>query len=167
MRDSLSSALNRRKVYVKIKKQGGWLMKNVKRLRLWILLILIALAGTLSRLLPGGGDTSRIQHIVGESSIYSQGEIEEMMDIVEKTFRREFKGCSLTELKYDEDFSLKQSEDWAQQYQAEEAVVLLSSFEVDSGGGDGSLNPNSTYSRWMWVLTRDKGGDWELRTWGY
>lgn len=142
-------------------------MKDQKKLRLWILLILIALAGMFYQRLNGGGDVSRVQRIIGESSLYSQAEIEQMMDTVESAFRREFKGCTLTELEYDEEFSSKQSGDWAEQCQADEAAVLTSSFDVDGSGGDGSLNPNSTYSRWLWVLTRDEGEAWQLRTWGY
>lgn len=142
-------------------------MKDQKKLRLWLLLILIALAGMFSQRLMGGGDTRQTKRIIGESSLYSQAEIEQMMDTVESTFRREFKGCTLLELKYDEALSQKQSGDWAEQYQADEAAVLTSSFDVDGSGGDGSLNPNSTYSKWLWVLTRNGGGDWKLQTWGY
>lgn len=142
-------------------------MKNQKKLRLWLLLILIALAGMFSQRLMGGGDTSQTKRIIGESSLYSQAEIEQMMDTVESTFRREFKGCTLLELKYDEALSQKQSGDWAEQYQADEAAVLTSSFDVDGSGGDGSLNPNSTYSKWLWVLTRNGDGNWKLQTWGY
>lgn len=142
-------------------------MKDQKKLRLWLLLILIALAGMFSQRLMGGGDTSQTKRIIGESSLYSQAEIEQMMDTVESTFRREFKGCTLLELKYDEALSQKQSGDWAEQYQADEAAVLTSSFDVDGSGGDGSLNPNSTYSKWLWVLTRNGDGDWKLQTWGY
>ncbi len=142
-------------------------MKGQKKLRLWLLLILIALAGMFSQRLMGGGDTSQTKRIIGESSLYSQAEIEQMMDTVESTFRREFKGCTLLELKYDEALSQKQSGDWAEQYQADEAAVLTSSFDVDGSGGDGSLNPNTTYSKWLWVLTRNGDGNWKLQTWGY
>lgn len=142
-------------------------MKDQKKLRLWLLLILIALAGMFSQRLMGGGDTSQTKRIIGESSLYSQAEIEQMMDTVESTFRREFKGCTLLELKYDEALSQKQSGDWAEQYQADEAAVITSSFDVDGSGGDGSLNPNSTYSKWLWVLTRNGDGNWKLQTWGY
>ena len=142
-------------------------MKDKKKVRLWILLILIALAGMFSQRLLGGGDVSQVQRVIGESSLYSKADIEQMMDTVERTFRREFKGCTLLELKYDEAFSQKQSGDWAEQCRTDEAVVLTSSFQVDGSGGDGSLNPNSTYSKWMWVLTRNEGGDWKMQTWGY
>ena len=55
-------------------------MKDQKKLRLWLLLILIALAGMFSQRLMGGGDTSQTKRIIGESSLYSQAEIEQMMD---------------------------------------------------------------------------------------
>ena len=142
-------------------------MKNGNKVRLWILLALIALAGTFSARLLGGGNTASVTRITGESSLYTEAEISKMMDTVERAFRKEFRGCTLTELEYDEEFSLKQSEDWARQYEADEAVVLLSSFNVDGSGGDGSLKPNSSYSRWMWVLTRDGNGAWAWNTWGY
>lgn len=142
-------------------------MDKKMRLRLWVLLAVIALVGMLSQLLAGGGDTCSVQRIIGDSNIYTQREIEDMMDVVEQTFRREFKGCTMTKLEYDEEYSLKQRDDWAQQYQAEEAAVLRSSFDVDGRGGDGSLNPNSSYTKWLWILTRTGSGDWILQTWGY
>lgn len=46
-------------------------------------------------------------------------------------------------------------------------IVLLSSFDVDSSGGDGSLNPNSTYSDWKWILVRTDGGKWQHVDHGY
>ena len=56
---------------------------------------------------------------------------------------------------------------WAERYDADQAVVVTSDFDVDESGGDGSLNPNSTYSDWEWVLVRDEGGQWTVQTWGY
>ena len=46
-------------------------------------------------------------------------------------------------------------------------VVLLSSFTVDEHGGDGSLEPNHTYTRWGWYLARKNGGKWNIVTCGY
>ena len=89
------------------------------------------------------------------------------MDVVKDYFKKEFRGCSLKKLNYDEEFSQSRSDAWAEQYGAEQAIVLTSTFYVSLFGGDGSLNPNSIYDNWQWVLTRDRGGEWELRTWGY
>ena len=49
----------------------------------------------------------------------------------------------------------------------DEGIVLLSSFTVDEHGGDGSLEPNGTYTRWSWYLARKNGGKWNIVTSGY
>ena len=142
-------------------------MERKQSAKLLILLVLIALAGMLTQRMLNGGNTRNVQRVIGESELYTQAEIGEMMDVVEREFRREFRGCALTELKYDEELSMRQSEDWAAQYAADEAVVLTSSFDVDGRGGDGSLNPNSSYTKWLWILTRSEDEGWILQTWGY
>ena len=114
-----------------------------------------------------GGDASEVQVITGESAIFTQREIEDAMEVAMNYFRKEFDGCTMIKITYDEERSCKAAMEWARQYGADKAIVLYSSFDVDASGSDGSLNPNSTYINWQWVLTRDAGGDWVLRTWGY
>lgn len=114
-----------------------------------------------------GGDASQVQVSTGESTIFTQREIEQAMEVAMNYFRKEFDGCTMTKIEYIEEKSCDAAAEWAQQYGAEEGIVLYSSFDVDASGGDGSLNPNSTYNNWRWVLTRDQGKDWVLRTWGY
>ena len=58
-------------------------------------------------------------------------------------------------------------QEFADRNNADEVIVLLSSFDVDSSGGDGSLNPNSTYNNWNWILVRTKGGKWQHIDHGY
>ena len=115
----------------------------------------------------GGGNISEVGRKMGESAHYSKAEIARAMDQVEDHFRNEFDGCKLLDLRYDEEKTRAEAEGWAQQYGADEAIVLYSDFEVDSSGGDGSLNPDSTYRNWKWVLIRNRREAWELITWGY
>ena len=135
-------------------------MKKIK-----VLLSLLLCAALLTAC--GGGDISEVGRQMGESARYSKAEISRAMDQVEDHFRNEFDGCKLLDLRYDEEKTQAEAEEWAQQYGADEAIVLLSDFEVDSSGGDGSLNPDSTYRNWKWILTRSGNGAWELKTWGY
>ena len=114
-----------------------------------------------------GGDISNVKRTIAASEVYSEQDINDAMNIVSKSFQRDFKGCTLTDLWYEEDISVSASDEWARQYDADEAIVLLSNFDVDSSGGDGSLNPNSTYTDWQWILVRNKGDGWKLKTWGY
>jgi hypothetical protein len=113
-----------------------------------------------------GGNTSSVNLTVSKSEIYSEQDITDAMDVVKLKFNKDFRGCKLTDLWYDEKRSVSSS-GWAAQYNADEAIVLLSNFNVGPSGGDGSLNPNSIYKGWNWILVRNKGSKWELKTWGY
>ena len=130
---------------------------------------LICLVCLFALLLTGcrGGDVSQVQMVTGQSEIFTQQEIEDAMEAAMNYFRKEFDGCTMSKIEYNEEKSAGTAAEWARQYGAEEGIVLYSSFDVDASGGDGSLNPNSTYTKWQWVLTRDTGGEWVLRTWGY
>ena len=101
------------------------------------------------------------------SEIYSDDDIEAAYQTVTYYFSDKFDGCTLTKIYYPGDTYADEFSEWAEQYDADEAIVLLSSFDVDASGGDGSLNANSTYDDWNWILIRNDGGDWELVDYGY
>ncbi len=134
---------------------------KTKRLFAFLFLILLPAA-----LFTGCGSTWGMQRDIGTSDRYSPAQLEAAMDVVARHFRRHFDGCTLTELRYDEAFSDRYAAEWAQQYDAKNAIVLLSSFDVGPTS-DGSLTPNQTYTRWQWILTSDIPGIWTLQTWGY
>ena len=112
-----------------------------------------------------GGKTAGLQRNIGAGEQYTAADIRSAMWAVEWNFRFNFPGCSLLELTYDEEFSAARSGEWAAQYGAEEAIVLTSGFEVGDNGPV-TLNPNSTYRNWQWILTRS-GGMWKLQDGGY
>ena len=114
-----------------------------------------------------GGDVSEVNTHNVNSEIYSQEDINDAIDTIKKEFKRNWEGCTLTEIYYAGDDSSKDHQDWADRNNADEVIVLLSSFDVDSSGGDGSLNPNSTYSDWSWILVRTNGGKWQHVDHGY
>ena len=104
--------------------------------------------------------------VIGEkSAIYTQTDIDEAMDVVLKEFRREFDGCTLIELGYAGDNTRSEQKVWAAQYNADECILLVCSFETDDTVGP--LNPNSVYENYKWVLTRSGGGKWAVQTCGY
>ncbi len=73
----------------------------------------------------------------------------------------------LTKLYYPGDTFADEFSEWAAQYEVDKAIVIYSSFDVDSSGGDGSLEPDSTYEDWKWVLVRNTDEEWEHATHGY
>ena len=112
-----------------------------------------------------GGRISNANVELGESSIYTEDEVGDAADIVLDYFAEEFEDCYLTDLWYDEAYSSERTEEWATQYGAEEAIVLLSNFYTGPYGTDG-FELNENYDNWQWILVRS-GGEWELKTWGY
>ena len=135
----------------------------MKKIRMLAFLLLWAVLLTAC-----GGDVSNVERSMSVSVLYSEEEISDAMDIVEAHFRKEFDGCRLKNLRYEEYGKyLTEQEEWARQYGEDEAIVFLSDFHVYEFGGDGSLNPNENYINWKWILTRSDGGAWTLRTWGY
>lgn len=112
-----------------------------------------------------GGNVENVRISEWEpSELYSDADIEAAMQAVEEYFSREFRGCTLTELSYPgDDYVTKYG--WAGEY--DEVIALLSSFDVDASGGDGSFNPNSTYTDWEWTFVRNAGGEWQHKDHGY
>ena len=101
------------------------------------------------------------------SEIYTDTEIEAAIKTVKEYFKKEFDGCTLTKVGYVGDTFADEFAERAEQYNADEAIILYSSFDVDSSGGDGSLNPNSTYDDWQWILIRNANGEWRHADHGY
>ena len=114
-----------------------------------------------------GGMVSDVKTHEVSSQLYSQAEIEAAMDVIKREFRRNWDGCTLTELFYAGDEDSKNSQGWADKYDADEAIVLMSSFDVDSSGPEQGLNPNYTYTEWHWILVRTAGGRWQHVSHGY
>lgn len=114
-----------------------------------------------------GGNVSQVKTHNVDSEIYSEDEINSAIDTIIKEFKSKWKGCTLTEIYYAGDDRSMAYQEWADRHNADEAIVLLSSFNVDSSGGDGSLDPNGTYDGWNWILVRTNGGRWQHVDHGY
>ena len=114
-----------------------------------------------------GGNVRGVKTHYVDSEMYSQDDINSAIDTIKKEFKSDWKGCTLTEIYYAGDDCSKDHQDWADRNNADEVIVLLSSFDVDSSGADGSLNPNSTYDNWNWILVRTNGGQWQHVDHGY
>lgn len=135
----------------------------MKKLCILSLMILCLLLGGCRQ-----GDVEEVKTSMESSKIYTEAEITAAMDVVREKFQKDFGGCTLNKLYYEEEFSLKEAEYWSDRFDGAQIIVLLSEFSVDESGGDGSLNPNSTYEHWSWILARsDADAKWELKDYGY
>jgi ABC-type glycerol-3-phosphate transport system substrate-binding protein len=131
---------------------------------------LIALVLTLVcmlSLVACGGNVKNVKTTDYSSEIYSDAEIKSAIDVAIEYFKKNFEGCTLTEITYLGDDKLDDWQEFAERNNADDVIVLVSTFEVDASGGDGSLNPNSTYTNWKWILVRTDGGKWKHVDHGY
>ena len=135
-------------------------MKNIRPL-----LVVVALAVLLSGC--GRGDVSNVKILKQSSDIYTDWEIRNAVEVAVQYFKSEFDGCKLLEIGYAGDDEGVAFHEWAEQYDVDQVIILVSAFEVGPEGGDGSLNPNDTYKNWQWVLGRTNGGRWKHLTHGY
>lgn len=115
----------------------------------------------------GGGDVDEVGVLEVESELYTSAEIADGINVTLEYFKKNFDGCKLRELQYIGDEENNDYLDFAARNDADEVLVFTSTFDVDSSGGDGSLNPNDTYKNWKWILVRHNGGDWEHVDHGY
>ena len=132
-------------------------------LAIGIVALVLAMSGN-------SGNVSNVNRVVGYSALYDDNLINEACRVVEQKFAEEFEGCTLTELRYDAEVENRFADEISRYATEEkqELIVLLSTFNTDEKGGDGSFTPNDTYANWQWHLVRtaDKKS-WEIITWGY
>ena len=142
-----------------------------KKSRIAICAVFVILGVAIFLVLTGNrGNVSNVNRIVGYSALYDETSINEACDVIEKKFAKDFEGCTLTELRYDDDVENRFTEE-IEKYHKEnnqELIVVLSTFDTDEKGGDGGFNPNDTYADWQWhlVKTADKKS-WKIINWGY
>lgn len=113
------------------------------------------------------GDVTVVDLEPGESALYSHEDIYDAMDEVLESFEEEFPGCVLTNLVYDEEYSVQKAAQWAERYGDDEAIIFLSGIDAIKDSADGKLKSGVSYKDWQWILTRDDGGSWEVQVWGY
>ena len=128
-----------------------------------VVLVLVGMLG----LVACGGNTKNVKITDYSSEIYTDAEIDSAIDVAIDYFEKYFDGCTLPEITYWGDDELDDFQEFAERNNADDVIVLISDFEVDASGGDGSLEPNSTYTDWNWILVRTDGGQWEHVDHGY
>ena len=101
------------------------------------------------------------------SDYYSDREINSAIFMAKLYFTLNFKGCDLIDIDYAGDENIPAAEAWADDSHARKAIILTSSFNVDSSGGDGSLEPNKTYKGWQWIMISHLGLIYHHKDHGY
>lgn len=101
-----------------------------------------------------------------DSAIYTADEIDDAIAVATEFFADEFDDCTLLSIGYGGDDS-ESFDQWAEQYSADEAIMLTSSFETGESAHEGGLEDNFTYTDYKWILVRDAEGPWRHVSHGY
>ena len=129
------------------------------------LLLLLCAAMLLTLAACGSVKNVRTEEVASE--LYSQKDIDSAIGVIKKEFVQNWDGCTLTEISYAGDEVSENHREWAERNDADEVIVLTSSFDVAEQGASPSLDPGNTYTRWMWILVRTDGGTWRHVDHGY
>ena len=77
----------------------------MKKKSISVICAVLVISGVATVLVLTGnrGNVSNVKRVVGYSALYGENSIKEAFDVIEKKFAKDFEGCTLTELRYDED----------------------------------------------------------------
>lgn len=131
---------------------------------------LVALGVLMALLLPSGGNVQSAKHIAHATDRYTKEDIEAAFDAIESEFASGFKGCTLKELRYDDEIEAQYLDETPEHKQkgTGDRIVVLSEFTTDWRAADEGFSPNDRYEGWQWVLTRpSQGAPWKVVDWGY
>lgn len=126
--------------------------------------ILVALVG------PSGGNVKSVERIAQATDLYSKDDIDDAFNAVESEFASGFKGCSLDELRYDDEVESTFLDEILEHGQKGKGdlIVVLSEFTTDWRAADEGFSPNDRYEGWQWILTRpSQDAPWKIVDWGY
>ena len=113
-------------------------------------------------LLTGCGSPDRI---IKETERCSYHSVRRAMTVVEKQFKRNFDGCTLLAIVYDEEATGEKADRESERY-GKDTIILMTDFTVADTGAASGLTPGMTYRNYEWTLVRTLFG-WKLKDWGY
>lgn len=114
----------------------------------------------------GGGDVRQVLYSHTVSEQYTEKEVLKALDTATDYFRRQYDGCTLLELSYDQDTDPMAAK-YAREKGAKKAIIVKGSFHVDPDIGPGVWEPDGTYTGYQWILVKNRLGNWKVVDCGY
>ena len=123
------------------------------------LLLLILAALCLLFCACGEYGTDDVARTVKDNTLFSKAEINDAMDIVVQIYTHQIDGCTLTEIIYDEAYSIALLKD-TETYE-EKAMILTSVYSVEELASNGNLYPTKETNTHNWLAQYD-GKQWHI-----
>ena len=103
------------------------------------------------------------------SELYSKEDMDAAIEQIMKEFNT-WEGCEMHQINYTDDQKCKDNLSYVNELgtdkKYEECIVFTANFHSPKEGG-GAWQADHEYEDYEWYLAREKGGEWELLTWGY
>ena len=114
----------------------------MKKKSIIVICAVLVISGVATVLVLTGnrGNVSNVKRVVGYSALYGENSIKEAFDVIEKKFAKDFEGCTLTELRYDEDVEKateivqKWSDEHPEKTYAQDFFEKFPKAQIDSDG---------------------------------
>lgn len=104
---------------------------------------------------------------IGDSELYSRDEIMDAVDVVIAEFE-DSEDFTLLRVKYDESYTLRETEYRQKHYGEETVIVLLADIYVGLDAmAVGAFYPGRTSTDYQFILTRNNFGRWVIQDRGY
>ena len=143
-------------------------VRNRRSRRIWTG---IAVFLALMILIPAAGaffGAACYSHHVSESAtlsddpVYTETEVRAAFDTVNVYFKKNYPGCTMESLSYDETGSVSEAGELTGLSDDEEALIILTTFKTGKKATDTGLPAETRYKDWKWVLVRTAGGPWRV-----
>ena len=100
---------------------------------------------------------------LSEAAHYSQQEVDEAIEVFQKSFRRSCRKAQLESISYADELAAPLEQQLAAQYEHADVLILFVDFRTGEKPGFDVLQPNMRYTACPWLLTRGSDGRWTLR----
>ena len=118
-----------------------------------------------------GGAAPEVSVDYGNSTLYTQEEMDEAIGLIEEEFAQFPEGCELQNIRYAGDECVTaENIAWMNEMSEGpiymEVIEFLTDFHTPAEGSM-AFNPDEDYTDYQWWLARTERGAWERMTWGY
>ena len=101
------------------------------------------------------------------SDYYTEEDILTAIETAEEYFVKYYDGCTLTAIGYAGDQKSDEYKDLLKKEDADEVIVLTSTFDVENPGEESTFKTAGTYDQYLWILVRNEGRGWRQVDAGY
>lgn len=146
----------------------GMFMKKMLSVTL-ILILLFTFAACTAE-----GNTKDATVTIGKSDSFTEKEIKAAVNAVKTKFKKDYGGCTLISITYDETESRRGAESYLNTgggkekgAKAEDVIYLVSDFKTGEKIEATGFETNAEYNGWTWTVVRNKNGKWSVADCGY